>query len=103
MYKPALYFMIFCIISCGKDSGDNPTPTPPPTDTTTFINPLLSSGPDPFVAQKDNFYYYTETQVNKISIWKTTKMSELKSVAPVTVWTAVPGTAYSNDVWAPEI
>jgi GH43 family beta-xylosidase len=103
VYRPLVYLLIFYIVSCGKDSGDNPTPTPPPTDATTFTNPLLSSGPDPFVAQKDNYYYYTQTQGNKISIWKTTKMSQLKNATPVTVWTAVPGTAYSDAVWAPEI
>ncbi len=76
---------------------------PPATDTTTFKNPLLSSGPDPWVAQKDGYYYYTETQGNKISIWKTKAMSDLKNAAITTVWTAAPGTAYSDDVWAPEI
>jgi GH43 family beta-xylosidase len=90
------------VVSCGKDPGNNP-PQPPSADTTTFKNPLLSSGPDPWVAQKDGYYYYTQTQGNKISIWKTKAMSQLNNAAVTTVWTAAPGTAYSDDVWAPEI
>ena len=101
-----LLFMVIAI-SCGKSSGNDPTPTPPvtppATDTTTFENPLLSSGPDPWVAQKDGYYYYTQTLGNKISLWKTKAMSDLKDAVITTVWTAAPGTAYSDDVWAPEI
>lgn len=103
MHKLSALFLFIYLLSCGK-GGDNPTPPPtPPADTTTFKNPLLSSGPDPFVAQKDGFYYYTQTLGNKISIWKTTAMSQLKNAVPITIWNAAAGTAYSDDVWAPEI
>lgn len=92
---------------CGKGGGDNPTPTPPvdttPVNTNTFINPLLTSGPDPWVVQKDGFYYYMHTLGNKVAIWKTAKMDELKNAVPVTVWAPSANTAYSDDVWAPEL
>ncbi|MBV9962896.1 MAG: glycoside hydrolase family 43 protein [Parafilimonas sp.] len=102
--KSLIAFLFLCLmISCGKNADtSNPNP-PPPTDTTTFKNPLLQSGPDPWVAQKDGYYYYTETQGNKISIWKTKKISDLKNASITTVWTPTAGTAYSDDVWAPEI
>ena len=104
MRKLSLLVVFFYLLSCGKNgSNPNPPPPPPPTDTTTFKNPLLQSGPDPWVAQKDGYYYYTETQGNKISLWKTQEMSDLKNARITTVWSAVPGTAYSDDVWAPEI
>ena len=97
----------FVILSagCGKSSGN---PPPPPVDTipvstNTFINPLLSSGPDPWVVQKDGYYYYTHTLGNKIALWKTKNIEDLKNVAPVTVWTPAFNTAYSDDVWAPEL
>ena len=91
---------------CGK-GGSDPTPTPPvdttPVNTNTFANPLLSTGPDPWVAQKDGFYYYTHTLGNKVAIWKVSKMDELKNAVPVTVWAPPANTAYSTDVWAPEL
>jgi GH43 family beta-xylosidase len=97
-------FLFVCLmIACGKNSGDDLTPPPPPTDTTIFKNPLLASGPDPWVAQKNGYYYYTETQGNKISIWKTKTISDLKNASVTTVWTPTAGSAYSDDVWAPEI
>ena len=102
------FLLVLCftgMISCHKNPNSvQPAPPPlPSVDSTTFTDPLLSSGPDPWVAQKDGYYYYTETQGNKISLWKTKAMSQLKDVTATTVWNAVPGTAYSGDVWAPEI
>lgn len=90
-----------------KGSKAPDIPQPPvdttPTNTTTFKNPLLPSGPDPWVVQKDGFYYYTQTSGNKIMLWKTQHIEELNKAIPVTVWTPTLGTEYSSDIWAPEI
>src|SRR5437868_2328293 len=103
VFAIVLYFL--ATVSCGKKGG---SPVPPPIDTTpantnTFTNPLLSSGPDPWVVQKDGYYYYTHTLGNKIALWKTQKIEDLKNVVPVTVSTAAINTNYSSDVWAPEL
>jgi GH43 family beta-xylosidase len=103
VFAITLYFL--AAVSCGK-GGSNPTPPPvdtTPTTTTTFTNPLLSSGPDPWVIQKDGYYYYTQTSGNKIALWKTQKIEDLQKVIPVTAWTPTINTAYSSDVWAPEL
>src|SRR5437763_12883960 len=99
------YLLIILLISswtCSKKSsgGNNP---PPVNNDSTFTNPLLASGPDPWVIQKDTNYYYTNTFGNRIAIYKTSKMSELSKAAPVTVWSHPTGTAYSKDIWAPEL
>lgn len=93
--------------ACGK-SGSNTSVIPPvsdstPVNKTTFTNPLLPSGPDPWVIQKDGYYYYTHTLGNKIEIWKTKTMDELNKAVPVTVWTPPANTDYSSDIWAPEL
>ena len=91
-------------LSCGKGKnnggGSNPTPNPPAN---TFTNPLLSSGPDPWVIQKDNSYYYTNTLGNRIALWKTTKMSDLKNAPAFTIWSAPASGANSKNIWAPEL
>lgn len=69
----------------------------------TFTNPLLPSGADPFSFYKDGYYYYTHTTGNRIVLWKTTSIAELKSAEQKTIYTPPPGTAYSKNVWAPEI
>lgn len=71
--------------------------------TQTFTNPLLPSGADPWVWQKDGYYYYTHTTGNRIVIWKTRSLAELKTAEQKTVWQPPAGTMYSREIWAPEI
>jgi len=92
------------LLSCSKKS-DPVTPTPPvtPPTSTTFTNPLLNVGPDPWVYQKDGFYYYMHTTGGDVTIRKTAKMSELGSAPSYKVWTPLPNGQNSRDVWAPEL
>ncbi|MGI4835975.1 MAG: glycoside hydrolase family 43 protein [Janthinobacterium lividum] len=92
--------------ACQKDTATTPTPTPTPTppvtSTTTFLNPLLASGPDPWVYQKDGYYYFLSTTGGDVRIRKTAKMSELASGPIVIAWQPT-NAANSHDVWAPEL
>jgi GH43 family beta-xylosidase len=63
---------------------------------------LLSNGPDPWVYQKNGYYYYLSTTGGDVSIRKTTKMSEL-STAPVAVLWRPSAPANARDLWAPEL
>jgi len=67
------------------------------------LGPLLPSGPDPWVAQRDGVYYYTNTQGDRISLWKTTDLARLGEVEPVVVWRAPVQGPNSASVWAPEL
>jgi GH43 family beta-xylosidase len=69
----------------------------------TFTNPLLPSGADPWSIYKDGYYYYTNTLGNRIDIWKTENLADLKTAERKTIWTPPAGTLYSKDIWAPEI
>jgi GH43 family beta-xylosidase len=89
-------------VTCSKKSGGGSNPPPPPA-ANTFTNPLLQSGPDPWVIRKDNFYYYTHTLGNRIAVWKTAKMSNLTNTLPQTIWSAPASGPNSKNVWAPEI
>ena len=97
--------LLFGLLSCNKSPGTPPPVSPPviPPTATTFTNPLLPSGPDPWVAQKDGFYYYMATTGNNITIRKTAKMSELSTAPSFVVWTPQPNSSNSNNVWAPEL
>ena len=95
-----------CACSKGGSSGGGTTPAPapaPPPTSATFTNPLLSTGPDPWVYQKDGFYYYMQTTGNNLVLRKTAKMSELGSGVSTTIWTPAATGPTSHDVWAPEI
>ncbi|MEO3406322.1 glycoside hydrolase family 43 protein [Mucilaginibacter sp. CAU 1740] len=69
----------------------------------TFTNPLMPSGADPWVIQKDGFYYYTNSTGGNIVIWKTKDVTALNSSPKKAVWSPPAGTAYSKDLWAPEL
>jgi hypothetical protein len=69
----------------------------------TFTNPVLPSGPDPWVAQRDGWYYYTNTLGDRIALWKTRDMAWLADASPVTVWRAPENGPNSTSVWAPEL
>ncbi|HWJ28600.1 MAG TPA: glycoside hydrolase family 43 protein [Flavisolibacter sp.] len=69
----------------------------------TFSNPLLPSGADPYSFYKDGYYYYTHTMGNRIELWKTRSLAELKNAEHRTIFTPPQGTMYSKDLWAPEV
>lgn len=69
----------------------------------TFTNPLLPSGADPWVINKDGYYYYTNTTGKKLVIWKTKDITSLKTAERKTVWVPPAGKSYSKQLWAPEL
>ena len=63
-----LFIPIICIIAC-SNRGDGLKPSSPTTPVdTTFTNPLLTSGPDPWVIQQDTMYYYMNTQIGRAHV-----------------------------------
>ena len=68
-----------------------------------FTNPLLPSGADPWSIYKNGYYYYTHTLGNRLVIWKTKSIAALASAERDTVFIPPAGTAYSKQLWAPEI
>jgi GH43 family beta-xylosidase len=69
----------------------------------TFTNPLLPSGADPWVIQKDGYYYYTNTTGRNVTLWKTRDITNLKNSEKKIVWVPPKQGAYSKEIWAPEI
>lgn len=106
--KSLLAFGIGCglLLTVPACKGSNPTPAPaPPAPPTgkTFSNPLLNSGPDPYVIRRDTTYYYTHTIGDRIGLWKTGAMSRLASAAYTLAYQPPAGGANSRDLWAPEL
>ena len=73
------------------------------TSASTYINPLLPSGPDPWIVQRDGVYYFMSTQGDRIALRKTRDMARLAAAAPVTVWTPPHSGPGSVSLWAPEL
>jgi GH43 family beta-xylosidase len=69
----------------------------------TFTNPLLPTGPDPWMISEKGVYYYTNTTGVNITLWKTKSPVDLKTAEKEIVWTPSPGKPYSHELWAPEL
>src|SRR3954470_6004343 len=75
----------------------------PAAKQTTFTNPLLPSGPDPWMTGKDGFYYYMNTTGKNMTIRRTRNPLHLDTAETKVVWTPPPSGPYSHDIWAPEL
>jgi GH43 family beta-xylosidase len=100
-----LIFSILLVESCSDT--DQPKPPNPPTHPTsvdsTFTNPLLLHGADPWVVKRDSFYFYMNTLGNRIAIHRTKHLSELDKTTPIVIWRPPLGTNHSKGIWAPEM
>lgn len=69
----------------------------------TFMNPLLPSGADPFVAARDGYYYYMHTTSSNLVIWRTKDITDLAHAEKKIVWNPPATGPYSHWIWAPEL
>lgn len=69
----------------------------------TFTNPLLPTGPDPWVEYRDGMYYYMNTTGDNLTVWKTRDVTQLKTAEKKVIWTPPAAGPYSHEIWAPEI
>ncbi len=88
---------------CLAQSSDNVSPSVAPDNSKTFTNPLLPSGADPSVVQRDGFYYYMQTTGNNLTIWKTRDITALNLAEKKIVWTPPSTGPYAKEIWAPEL
>jgi len=78
-------------------------PVQRPSAAATFTNPLLPSGPDPWITQVDGTYYYTHTLGNRIALWRTNDIADLVHAEQRTVWTPPEIGPNAHSIWAPEL
>ena len=88
------------LLAYGTVSAAAPQPAlaPPP-----LVNPLLPSGPDPWITWRGGFYYYMHTTGNGVKIWKTRRLADLAQAESKVVWQAPRTGPDSHDIWAPEL
>jgi len=69
----------------------------------TFTNPLLPSGPDPWIAREGKTYYFMSTRGDRLTIRKTLDLSKLAEAKEVTIWTPPAQGPNGQSIWAPEL
>ncbi|RZK78727.1 MAG: glycosyl hydrolase family 43, partial [Pedobacter sp.] len=100
--KPFFSLIIFIAFLSGSDIA-TPEFVDKNDSVEVFNNPLLPSGADPWSIYKDGFYYYTHTTGNRLEIWKTAKITDLKNAERKVIWRPPANTSYSKEIWAPEL
>lgn len=68
----------------------------------TFRNPLLPVGPDPWALFHNGIYYYMHTLQNRLVLWKTVDITDLRNAQKKTIWTPT-NSSNAEHLWAPEI
>src|SRR5690349_8702508 len=93
------------MLACGVVQAQAPeVALLPVVDTPSYlVNPLLPSGPDPWITYRGGFYYFMHTTGNSLKIWKTRNLADLAQGESRVVWRAPASGPYSRDVWAPEL
>src|SRR3546814_17465182 len=56
----------------------------------TFTNPLLSSGPDPWLPPVAGVYYYTHTLCDRPMLWRPDNIADLSTADKPGGWTPPP-------------
>ena len=69
----------------------------------TFRNPLLPSGPDPWVISYKGVYYYMNSTGSNLTIWATPDITDLRHATRRVVWTPPAEGPNSKELWAPEL
>ena len=93
------------LLACGVVTAQKPAITsiqavdsPAP-----LVNPLLPSGPDPWITYRGGFYYFMCTTGSSLKIWKTRSLASLARAENKVVWHPPATGPHSRDIWAPEL
>jgi len=71
--------------------------------TNTFTNPIAVRGADPWVIQWQGNYYYCQARRGGVSVTRSARLIDIGKGRAAQVWTPPRGTAYSKELWAPEL
>lgn len=85
-------------------AAGQPVPSGPPQHAEgSFTNPLLPSGPDPWVMRSGGYYYYMNTMRDRIALWRTADITDLANAEKRVVWRPPATGANAKNIWAPEL
>ena len=92
-----------CMVIAGPAAGAGQGPVADAPPSAQFTNPLLDSGPDPWVTRDGDRYYYMHTLGNALAIWETRDIADLAKARRKTVWTPPKSGPNAISIWAPEL
>lgn len=98
------YIFIVAFMSLLISCSTHPQQAATDTAQTLFTNPLIAHGADPWVTQDEGYYYYCFSRGKQgVFITQASAVTDLPNAEPINAWTPPEGTAYSAEIWAPEL
>ena len=86
------FLLLFLLLSAGSGRGQD-----------RFSNPLVPTGADPWILQKDGYYYFTHTTGKNIVLYRSATFEGLATATKKIVWEPPATGMYSKGIWAPEL
>lgn len=86
-----------------SNTSSRPRPDPAPSRRRTFTNPVAASGADPWVVRHGDAYYLCQSRRGSVWVNQSRRLQDIGQDHWQRVWTPPPGTAYSKELWAPEL
>jgi GH43 family beta-xylosidase len=68
-----------------------------------FTNPVVAHGADPWVIRWQSNYYFCQSRPDGVWVNRATRLEDIGVDNWKCVWRAPAGTAYSKQIWAPEL
>ncbi|RCI16638.1 hypothetical protein L249_2570 [Ophiocordyceps polyrhachis-furcata BCC 54312] len=59
--------------------------------------------PDPWITAVNGMFYFTFTLANRVEIWASSQLENFEGCQKAVIWQPEPGSAWSADIWAPEL
>jgi GH43 family beta-xylosidase len=69
----------------------------------TFTNPVARYGADPWVIRRETNYYYCQSRLDGVWVNRASRLEDIGVDHWKRIWLAPPGTAWSKQIWAPEL
>ncbi|MFC1560966.1 family 43 glycosylhydrolase [Candidatus Latescibacterota bacterium] len=66
-------------------------------------NPVAPEGHDPWIIQKDGFYYYCYSHKGSIWVNRSRRIQDAVQFNGKEIWSPEPDKPYSREIWAPEL
>ena len=98
-----LSLLVLAVLCAGVSSQAQTAGASAPASASTFTDPLLDAGPDPWVVYWKGFYFYSNSTGTDLTLRKTADITDLRHAQKTVVWTPEPGHAWSKELWAPEL
>ena len=96
-------FLTLCCAASYAVAQGNQSATPSPASADSFTDPLLQTGPDPWVVWWKGFYYYSNSTGTNLTLRKAADITDLQHAQTKVVWVPEHGHPWSKEVWAPEL